>query len=162
MQSSFTYFPLFMLQSFEILSKLTFLNIFIPSVSKVTCHCCYQHAGEVLLEFLLLLSAVRRRKILQRGERNECAVKDFQHLKLYFISFFSLKSINPLHPDVNMRILHTVLYTFPEMLTGRFCFTDQKLLLLVIISFILMTLMCDSGVILWEKLDACHSQGLKG
>ena len=47
-----------------------------------------------------------------------------------------------------MRILLIVLYTFPEMLTRRICFADQKLLLLVIISFILMTLMCDSGLIL--------------
>ena len=72
----------------------------------------------------------------------------FPTLEIVLHFLFSLKSINPLHPDVNMRILLTVLYTFPEMLTGRICFTDQKLLLLVIISVILMALMCDSGLIL--------------
>ena len=36
-------------------------------------------------------------------------------------------------------------------------FTDQKLLLLVIISFILMTLMCDSGVYCREILDTSQS-----
>ena len=72
----------------------------------------------------------------------------FSTLEIVLHFLFSLESINPWHPDVNMRILLTVLYTFPEMLTGRSCFTDQKLLLLVIISVILMTLMCDSGVIL--------------
>ena len=40
--------------------------------------------------------------------------------------------------------------------------TNQKLLLLVIISFILMTLMCDSGGYCEEKFDAYHSQSLKG
>ena len=39
--------------------------------------------------------------------------------------------------------------------------SDQRLLL-VIISFILMTLMCDLGWYCKEKLDASHSQGLKG
>ena len=48
-----------------------------------------------------------------------------------------------------MHILHTVLYTFPKVLTDEeSLFTDQKLLLLVIISFILMTLMFDSALML--------------
>ena len=39
-----------------------------------------------------------------------------------------------------MHILHTVLYTFPKVLTDEeSLFTDQKRLLLVIISFILLT-----------------------
>ena len=29
--------------------------------------------------------------------------------------------INPLHPNISMHILHTVLYTFPEALTRRIC-----------------------------------------
>ena len=32
-----------------------------------------------------------------------------------------LLSLNPLHPDISMHILHTVLYTFPKVLTGRIC-----------------------------------------
>ena len=48
-----------------------------------------------------------------------------------------------------MHILHTVLYTFPKVLADEeSLFTDQKLLLLVIISFILMTLMFDSALML--------------
>ena len=50
-----------------------------------------------------------------------------------------------------MHILHTVLYTFPKVLTGEFVY-QSKALSSVIISFILMTLMCDSGVILWGEI----------
>ena len=45
--------------------------------------------------------------------------------------------INPLHPNISMHILHTV-----------FCTIIQ----LVIISFILMTLLCDTGVILLGEI----------
>ena len=52
-----------------------------------------------------------------------------------------------------MHILHTVLYTFPKVLTDEeSLFTDQKLLLLVIISFILMTLMFDSSLMLYGEI----------
>ena len=48
-----------------------------------------------------------------------------------------------------MHILHAVLYTFPRLPTGRICsLNNQEHLWLVIISFILMTLLFDSGVIL--------------
>ena len=53
--------------------------------------------------------------------------------------------INPLHPNTSMYILHTVLYFYGA--DEENLFTDQKLLLLVIISFILITLVCDSRVI---------------
>ena len=53
----------------------------------------------------------------------------------------------PLHPNISMHILHSFLYTFPKVLTRRIWLTIKSLLL-VIIFFILMTLMCDSGVIL--------------
>ena len=29
--------------------------------------------------------------------------------------------LNPLHPNISMHILHTVLYTFPKVLTRRIC-----------------------------------------
>ena len=41
-------------------------------------------------------------------------------------------------------------------------FTDQKLLLLVIISFILLTVMCDSGVILSGEIRYQSLLGFKG
>ena len=47
-----------------------------------------------------------------------------------------------------MYILHTVLYTFPDVLARRICFNNKEVIQLIIISFILMTLMCDSGVML--------------
>ena len=59
--------------------------------------------------------------------------------------------VNPLNPNISMYILHTVLYKFPKVLTRRIClslFDNQELLKLVIIFFILLTLMYDSGVIL--------------
>ena len=34
-----------------------------------------------------------------------------------------MKVRNPLHPNISMHILHTVLYTFPEELTRRICVT---------------------------------------
>ena len=36
-------------------------------------------------------------------------------------------------------------------------FKNQEILEFTIISYIVMTLMFDSGVYFWEKLDACHS-----
>ena len=38
---------------------------------------------------------------------------------------------------------------------------NQELLKLLIIAFILLTFMCDSGWYCEEKLDACHSQWIK-
>ena len=55
---------------------------------------------------------------------------------------------NPFPPNAIIHILHTVLSTFPRVLTRRICLLIKSFLVLVIISFILMTLTCDSGVIL--------------
>ena len=33
---------------------------------------------------------------------------------------------NPLHFNISMLILHTVLYTFPMVLTRKFCFTSKS------------------------------------
>ena len=57
-------------------------------------------------------------------------------------------TVDPLHLNVIMHILHTVLYTLPEVLTRRIRLLIKSFFLLVIISFILMTLMCDLGMIL--------------
>ena len=34
--------------------------------------------------------------------------------------------LNPLHPNISMHILHTVLYTFPMVLTRRISLTIQS------------------------------------
>ena len=47
--------------------------------------------------------------------------------------------------------LHTLLFTFPKVLIRRISFT-MKSFWLVITSLILMTLMCDSGVMLWGDI----------
>ena len=39
----------------------------------------------------------------------------------FFSPISTLLSFNPLHPNINMHILHTVLHTFLKMLTGRIC-----------------------------------------
>ena len=37
-----------------------------------------------------------------------------------------LRSINPLHPNISMHLLSTVLHTFPDVLTRRICLTTEK------------------------------------
>ena len=56
--------------------------------------------------------------------------------------------LTPLHPNISMHILHTVLYMFLKVLTRRICLTIKSLFYLVIILLILMTFMFDLGVIL--------------
>ena len=54
--------------------------------------------------------------------------------------------VNPLLPNISMHILHTVLYTLL-----RDMLNNQELLKLVIISYILLTFMFHSGVILFGE-----------
>ena len=56
--------------------------------------------------------------------------------------------INPLHLDIRVYILHTVLYMHPKVLKKRNLCNNQEHLLLFVISSIIMTTMCDTGVIL--------------
>ena len=67
----------------------------------------------------------------------------------YYLLF--LEHFNPLHTNISMRMLHTVL-------AGRICLTTPEVLQFIIIPFIPITLMFDSGVI----LHASYSRGLKG
>ncbi|RMX57689.1 hypothetical protein pdam_00004951 [Pocillopora damicornis] len=59
-----------------------------------------------------------------------------------------LMKVKPFHPNINMHILHTCA-------VNENLFNNQELLMLVIISFILMTLLCDS------VSEAGHSSGPK-
>ena len=62
-----------------------------------------------------------------------------------------------------MHILHTVLYTFPEVLTKRiYVIINSNFIQMVIISFILMTVMFDSGVILLGENKCWSLLGVKG
>ena len=51
-----------------------------------------------------------------------------------------------------MHILHTVFYATTKVLTKENLFINQENIELVIISFILMTLLCDAGVILFGEI----------
>ena len=56
--------------------------------------------------------------------------------------------IKPLHRNISMHILLTVLNTFLLCAGRENLFNNQEVLKFVIIAFILITLMFDSGVIL--------------
>ena len=79
------------------------------------------------------------------------------------VSKFSTEDcLNPLHPNISIYILHTVLHTFPKELTRRIYSTINNFFLLVIISFILVTLMCYSGGILSRETRYYSLLGVKG
>ena len=60
------------------------------------------------------------------------------------VGFYQFYFAKPLHPNISMHLLHIVHYTFLK----ESLFNNQELLQLVIISYILVTLMSDSRVIL--------------
>ena len=51
----------------------------------------------------------------------------FNIAKQRFLPFQDSKVCRPLHLDINMHILHTVLYTIPKVLTRRICLTIKSL-----------------------------------
>ena len=58
-------------------------------------------------------SQSRNRKLQWQSFSNQLYSNWYKgHLTLYF---------SPLHPKISMHILHTVLYTFPKVLTRRIC-----------------------------------------
>ena len=71
------------------------------------------------------------------------------------INLFMIETLNPLHPKINIHILHTALYTYPKVLTRRICLPIKSFFWEKFDtshswghSFILITLTCDSGVVL--------------
>ena len=42
---------------------------------------------------------------------------------IFAIETFMVISLNLLHPNIRLYILHTVVYTFPKLVTGRICLT---------------------------------------
>ena len=71
------------------------------------------------------------------------------------------RSINPLHPSTSMHILHTILYTFPRNADKENLLINQEFLWLLIIFILLMTLMCDAGVIMKEEIRCWSLFGVK-
>ena len=70
-------------------------------------------------------------------------------------------SLNPLHPNISLHILHTILYVF-RSIERENLFNNQELLWMVIAFFILVTLRCDSGMILWGEIRCESLLGVKG
>ena len=66
-------------------------------------------------------------------------------LSLYVRSL-SKSQVNPLHPKISMHILHTDHHTF-SVTDKENLFNNQEIFLVVIISFIPLTLMFDSTAI---------------
>ena len=60
----------------------------------------------------------------------------------------NLEKFSTLHLVISMQVLHAVLYIFPVLLMMENLSNNQELLEFGIISFILLTLMFGSGVIL--------------
>ena len=65
---------------------------------------------------------------------------DLTYMYATFLLFCD--QVNPLHPNISIHILYTLLYTFPLALTRRICLT------LTVMSFTHTILKNDSAVIL--------------
>ena len=73
------------------------------------------------------------------------------------------QALNSLHPNISMHILHTGLFTlFSKCACKENLFSNQEVLQLIIISFILMTLMFDSWVILKGEIRCWSLSRIKG
>ena len=66
---------------------------------------------------------------------NYLVLNIFWGISLGFLSLYSVSSLenlqhplSPLQPNISMLILHTVLYTFPKVLTRRICLTIKSFL----------------------------------
>ena len=82
----------------------------------------------------------------------------WQNNWIHHVLFFSL---NPLHPNISMHILHTALYIFPKVLTGRICLPIKRFLPRWTFPYFVMTLVCDSGVILLGEFRCLSLLGFK-
>ena len=60
-----------------------------------------------------------------------------------------------------MQVFHTVLFTFLIVITSRISLTNLEDLEFVIISYILITLLFDSGMMLLEEVRCLSLSGLK-
>ena len=71
--------------------------------------------------------------------------------------------INHQHPHISMQVFHTVLYTFLIVITSRISLTNLEDLEFAIISYILITLLFYSGMMLLKELittERCRTKSL--
>ena len=85
-----------------------------------------------------------------------CTWQKTSTLGRVFFFFIVLKLLNPLHPNISIHILSTVRYIHPKLLTRRICFKIKSFFFWWSFSLILVTLMCDTGVILYREIS-CQS-----
>ena len=69
--------------------------------------------------------------------------------------------LDPLHPNISIYFLHTVLYTFPMALTRRICLTIKSFLSWWSFPSISWPQCLFLGWYWWEKMITNHSLGLK-
>ena len=95
-----------------------------------------------------------RRESLKSFNDDNMLVEKFVDTPRYLVALeWHFCCISPLHPNISMQILHTVLHTFTKVLTRRICLTIKSVFSWWSFSlFWLMTLICDSGVILWGEI----------
>ena len=87
--------------------------------------------------------------VLQRGEQLSGEWSPF--------TFVGIKYVNPLHPNISMHILHTVLRTFPKRLWRRICVTIKSCSSWWSSPPLSQLLCLIQGWYSKEKLDASHS-----
>ena len=63
-----------------------------------------------------------------RSTANSSSRNPFGHIMTTEYIIIKCLDINPLHPNISLHILLTVLYTFPEMLTRRICLIIKRFL----------------------------------
>ena len=71
-------------------------------------------------------------------------------------------TINPLHTDISILILHTVLHTFLKVLIRRICITIKSFFSWRSFPLFSLPLCVIQGLHCTEKLDASHPKGSKG
>ena len=68
-----------------------------------------------------------RRESLKSFNDDNMLVEKFVDTPRYLVALkWHYCCISPLHPNISMHILHTVLHTFTEVLTRRICLTIKN------------------------------------
>ena len=93
-------------------------------------HTCIRHVthnnwcrNDLIIVFLKIWGmkkSIRRHLCDSQPSYDENNPFSYTSINLYAVSFI-LKFFTPSHPNISMHILHTVLYTFPKVLTRRIC-----------------------------------------
>ena len=105
-------------------------------------HSFFSHQHEI---FLFLIVDMKRSKIAWKLKLNQIVET----------------ILNSLHPNINIHILLTVLFTFPMVLTRRICLRIRSFLNWWSFPFFSLPLYLIQACSCREKLETSHSLGLK-